>query len=126
MLVARYMTRDPVTASPRDLLSDVRQRMRSGGFRRMPVVEAGRLVGIVSDHDLGPHHGHLAETRVTAAMKENVLSVTGATPLQVAARKMLDFKIGGLPVVDDGTLVGIITTDDVLRAFVESRGFESR
>lgn len=126
MLVATHMTRDPVTASPHDLLSDVQQRMHAGGFRRMPVVEAGRLVGMLSDRDLGPHHGHLAETRVTAAMTENPLSVTGATPLQVAARKMLDFKIDALPVVEDGTLVGIVTTADILQAFVESRSFESR
>lgn len=126
MLVATYMTRDPVTASPHDLLSDVQRRMRSGGFRRMPVLDGGRLVGILSDRDLGPHSGHLAETRVTAAMTENVLTVTGATPLRVAAQKMLDYKIDGLPVVDEGRLVGIVTTGDILTAFVESRAFESR
>jgi acetoin utilization protein AcuB len=121
MLVGTYMTRRPVTITPRDMLSDARDRMHTGGFRRLPVVEGDVLVGIVSDRDLGPHTGHLEATRAAAAMTDNPVTVKAATPLEVAARLMLDYHIDSLPVVDDAKLVGIITTSDILKAFLESR-----
>ena len=118
--VTTYMTRRPVTVAPRDTLLDAQEKMIAGGFRRLPVVEGDRLVGILTDRDLGPHSGHLRETRVTAAMTENPLTITPATPLEAAARRMLDTKLDSLPVVEDGKLVGIITTTDILKAFLEA------
>ena len=120
MLVATYMTRHPVTITPRDLLGDAERKMRSGGFRRLPVVDGEWLVGIVSDRDLKAHNGHLDQTRVTAAMTENPVTVTSTTLLREAARRMLDYKIDSLPVLEDGKLVGIVTTSDVLKAFLDS------
>ena len=118
--VKTYMTRRPVTVTPRDTLLDAQEKMNAGGFRRLPVVEGDRLVGIVTDRDLGPHSGHLRETRVTAAMTENPLTITPATSLEAAARRMLDTKLDSLPVVEDEKLVGIITTTDILKAFLEA------
>jgi acetoin utilization protein AcuB len=122
LLVMSYMTRRPVTITSRDTLIDAQEKMNAGGFRRLPVVEGDRLVGIITDRDLGAHSGHLRETRVTAAMTENPLTVTPAIPLEAAARQMLDCKLDSLPVVEDGKLVGIITTTDILKAFLEAPG----
>src|SRR5208282_5989314 len=58
------------------------------------------------------------KTKVNAVMTKKVLTVTSATPIERAARLLLRRKIGGLPVVDDGKLVGIITTSDLLKALV--------
>jgi acetoin utilization protein AcuB len=119
MQVGGYMSRQPVTISPQDTLAEAEEKMRGRGCRRLPVVEAGVLTGIISDRDLGPHRGHLAETRVTAAMTENPITVTSTSPMRDAVLCMLEHKIDSLPVVDDGKLVGIVTTSDVLKAFVE-------
>ena len=122
LLVMTYMTRRPVTITSRDTLIDAQEKMNAGGFLRLPVVEGDRLIGIITDRDLGPHSGHLRETRVTAAMTENPLTVTPAIPLEAAARRMLDSKLDSLPVVENGKLVGIITTTDILKAFLEAPG----
>jgi acetoin utilization protein AcuB len=122
LLVMTYMSRNPVTVTPRDTLIDAQGKMHAGSFRRLPVVEGERLVGMVTDRDLGPHSGHLRETRVTAAMTENPLTITPVTPLEAAARLMLDTKLDSLPVVEEGKLVGIITTSDILKAFLETPG----
>jgi acetoin utilization protein AcuB len=120
LLVMAYMTRRPVTVTPRNTLIEAQEKMHAGGFRRLPVVEGDRLVGIVTDRDLGPHSGHLRETRVTAAMTENPVTITPTTPLEAAAQRMLDTKLDSLPVVEDEKLVGMITTTDILKAFLES------
>ncbi len=119
MRVAGYMTRQPTTISSRDTLQMARERMQARGCRRLPVVDDGVLIGIVSDRDLGAHTGHFAATRVTAAMTENPLTVTPASSMREAALQMLQYKLDSLPVVDQGELVGIVTTSDVLKAFVE-------
>jgi len=119
MRVAGYMTRQPTTISSKDTLQMARERMRARGCRRLPVVDDGILTGILSDRDLGAHAGHLGETRVTAAMTENPLTVTPTSSMRDAAAQMLQYKLDSLPVVDRGELVGIVTTSDVLKAFVE-------
>ncbi len=96
--------------------------MHSGNFRHLPIVDNGKLVGMLSDHDVRQHQGHLTDTRVTGAMTENPITVTPDTTMEEAAEIMLERKIGGLPVVDKDRLVGIITTTDLLGAFVEIFG----
>ena len=119
MRVAGYMTRSPITVSTRDTLATAQEKMRAGACRRLPVVDDGVLTGILSDRDLAAHGGYLAETRVSAAMTENPLTVTPLSDMRNAAQQMLQYKIDSLPVVDRGELVGIVTTSDVLKAFVE-------
>lgn len=119
MQVASRMTPNPVTIAPRDSLAEAQERMRTGRFRRLPVVDDGKLVGIVSDRDLRQHWGHLGETRVTAAMTDEVVTVAADAALEEAARIMLARKVGGVPVVEAGRLVGIITASDLLGAFLE-------
>jgi len=122
MNVARWMTKDPVVAKSTETLAAVRQMMDKGSFHRVPVVDGGKLVGIVSDRDLRQHTGTLARVKINAAMTTPVVSVTPTTILEAAANLLVKHKIGALPVVDGGKLVGIITATDLLRAFAEVLG----
>src|SRR5574341_201192 len=118
MLVSNRMTKDPVTATPGDLLIQAQLKMQKGGYRRLPVVTNGQLVGIVTVLDMRAHAGYLDRTEVKAAMSEKPITVTPVTTVEAAAQLLLKQKIGGLPVVENGRLVGIITTSDVLQAFL--------
>jgi len=119
MRVAGYMTRRPITVSAKDTLETAQERMHGLGCRRLPVVDDGVLTGILSDRDLAAHTGYLGDTRVSAAMTDRPLTVTSTSSMRDAAQQMLKYKIDSLPVVDQGELVGIVTTSDVLKAFVE-------
>jgi acetoin utilization protein AcuB len=97
------------------------------------VVEDGKLVGIITDRDIrlifpsavtagqreqDPHDA-LEKVSVQEIMSRQVVTVTSETPIADAARLLLERRIGGLPVVEGEHLVGIITKDDILAAFVE-------
>jgi acetoin utilization protein AcuB len=122
MLVSNRMTKDPVTVTADDLLIQARLKMQKGSFRQLPVVSDGQLVGIITDRDMREHAGYLDRTEVKAVMSKKPLSVTPATTLEVAAQLLLKHKIGGLPVVENARLVGIITRSDVLQAFLDVMG----
>jgi acetoin utilization protein AcuB len=122
MLVSNRMTKDPVTATPEDLLIQAQLKMQKGGFRRLPVVTDGQLVGIITALDMRAHAGYLDRTEVKAAMSEKPITVTPATTVEAAAQLLLKQKIGGLPVVENGRLVGMITTSDILQAFLDVMG----
>jgi len=115
-LVARWMTASPVTTAPEGKLSAVASRMDQGNFRGMPVLQDGKVIGIVTDRDLRRHTGYFDQTEVSKAMSGQVLTVTPETTIYDAARLMREHKIGALPVVEDGRLAGIISTSDVLEA----------
>jgi acetoin utilization protein AcuB len=116
------MSRDPVTAFPDDLLIQARLKMQKGNFRQLPVVAGGQLVGIITDRDMREHAGYLDRTEVKAVMSRKPLSVAPATTLEAAAQLLLKHKIGGLPVVENARVVGIITRSDVLQAFLDVMG----
>lgn len=122
MLVANRMTTEPITVEPGDLLNHAAQKMLAGGFRRLPVVSDGKLVGIITDRDLREHRGHLEHTKVNGVMTETTITVTPDTVVEEAARIMCERQVSGLPVIDEGRLVGIITTTDVMHAFLELMG----
>ena len=122
MLVGKKMTKATVTITGDELLSEAQEKMRQGRFRRLPVVSDGELVGIVTDRDLRAHTGYLERTKVNGAMTEKVRTVSPSTTLEEAAQIMLKLQIGGLPVVDNGQLVGIITTSDIMTAFLDTMG----
>ncbi len=118
MQMLHVMTKHPETIAPGDLLSKAKEMMDVGGFRRLTVVNEGRVVGIITERDLRGHGGYLNSTKVDVVMKAPVLMVESHTTIEEAARMMLAKKIGGMPVVDGGKLVGIVTTSDMLRALL--------
>lgn len=119
MPLRNWMTRNPQTIGPQDTLEEAQQRMARGRFRRLPVVDdKGRLIGILTDGDLRQHIGYWSTTRVDAAMIENPTTVGQDESIEHAADMMIEYKIGGLPVVQDGNLVGIITDSDLLQGLL--------
>jgi acetoin utilization protein AcuB len=118
MQIFTLMTRDPITIDQHDRLSTAKAIMTAGNFRRVPVVDGGRLVGILTERDLHKYSGFLESTKVTAAMRTSLVTVAPYDAVADAALLMLKHKIGGLPVVAEGQLVGIVTTTDLLKAFL--------
>jgi acetoin utilization protein AcuB len=122
MFVRHRMTQHPVTVSPHDTLAVAQDKMTAGRFRRLPVVQDDVLVGILTDRDMRRHVGVEERTRVEAAMTETPLTVSPLTTVEEAVQLMLKYQISGLPVLENGKVVGIITTSDVLKAFLEMTG----
>ena len=114
--VATWMTKNPVTATPREKLESIAAKMHAGGFRCVPIQGEGAPVGIVTDRDIRQHTGYLDQTEAFKAMSEPVITVTPSTDIREAARLLRERKIGALAVMENGKLVGVITTDDVLEA----------
>jgi acetoin utilization protein AcuB len=136
MLVGDRMTKRPITISEDDSIDRGLDLMRSENVRRLPVVDKhGKLVGIVSEKDLlyaSPSPATslsiyeipylLSKIKMRDIMTQEVITVTEDTPLEEAARIMADHKIGGLPVMRDDKLVGIITETDMFKIFLEMLG----
>jgi CBS domain-containing protein len=118
--VAEFMTRDLVTVRADDDLALAESLLRLGGIRHLPVVQDGRLVGLLTQRDLlrSGHAGRESArtARVGDAMTAGPSTVRPATSLATAARTMLEHKYGCLPVCEeDGRLVGIVTEADFVR-----------
>jgi len=122
MLVGKHMTEEPVTIKSDDMLETAREKMQKGNFRRLPVVEDEKLLGIITDRDLRQYSGHLQHTKVNSAMTEELHTISPQTTLEEAAKQLLEHKIGGLPVMEGKRLKGIITTSDILEAFLDLMG----
>jgi len=118
MQIVNLMTPNPVTVGPHDTLADAKRAMDAGRFRRVPVVENGRIVGILTERDIRSHTGYLDSTRVDAVMRSPVVTISPYNTVEEAASMMLKLKIGGMPVVSSGELVGVVTTSDLLKAFL--------
>ena len=115
-VVADWMTHNPVTANPQERLSAIKEKFDAGNFRSIPVIAAGKLLGVVTDRDLRSFAGKLADTEARDAMTPAPPSVTPDTSLNQAAQMLKEHKLDSLPVIEDARLVGIITTTDVLGA----------
>ncbi len=139
MFVTRRMQRDVATISASASLQEARRLMRGQNVRQLPVTgEGNKLVGILSDRDIreatlpvGLLPGSsekemeemLASTPVEKVMTRKVVTATVNDSLEDAIVLLHDFRVNALPVVDDkGTVVGIITRTDVLKAFIEALG----
>ena len=130
--VRDWMTFKPSAVGPRDSLQKVIELLRRRDIRSVPVIEEGRLVGIVTDRDIGqvapayPLFRDETEIRryrenltVTAAMTADPMTISADAPLVQAAKVLETYRISSLPVVDGEKLVGMISVMDLLRAFVE-------
>ena len=135
MLVREWMTENPRTVEGKTQVMEAMQLLREGGYRRLPVIEKGRLVGIATDRDLKeatPSKATtlsvyelnylLAKLQVRDVMTTPVVSVQHGDPIEQAALLMEEHKVSGLPVLDGNDLVGILTITDLLRAFVTFLG----
>ena len=129
MLVGKRMTRNPKTVSPDDPLSFAAGILREHRFHHLPVIEGGRLVGILSDTDLRNasfaaipaegEEGSMGDRPVREAMRTEVWSVTPDDSVEDALLILTREKFGALPVLSGDRLVGIITRADLLNAFVD-------
>jgi len=117
--VGRLMRRDPITTTLLDTLSSAQSLMQREGFRQLPVVENGVLVGMLSDRDLHAHSGYLDRTNVDAAMTERLITVAPTDTAAHVARLLLERRINAVPVVDNGRLVGIVSRSDLLRLLLD-------
>lgn len=124
LAVREVMATHPITVRPHETARHAYQLMRDNRFRHLPVVEDGRLVGILSDRDLRPVllSPGLARARVRELMSEDLTTVGPDTPIEEAASLLVVKKIGCLPVVAQGQLVGIVTETDLLAVLVELLG----
>jgi len=115
ILVRDVMSRGAHLVGPDDPIDDVFRVMKLGGTRHMPVVEGGRLVGVVSDRDVLVVWTNGGQTPVSRVMTRAPRWVSAELPAREAARLLLRHKVGCLPVVDEAmTVVGIITETDFL------------
>ena len=121
ILVKEKMTPTPITIHPNASLAEARALLNQHRIRHLPAIEEGRLVGIVTDRDIrsAASASSLEKVKVADTMTRNVITVSPDTQVQVAAKLMLTHRIGGLPVVKKGELLGIITETDLLHALVE-------
>jgi len=134
------MTKNPITVKPDLPIAEALEWMRREKVRRFPVLDKkDKLVGIVTYDDLlyaAPSSVTslsmwevtylLSQVTVEETMTKDVITVQEECPLEEAARLMSDNKIGGLPVMRDDILVGIITESDLFNAFLELFGGHER
>jgi acetoin utilization protein AcuB len=119
MEMIHIMTRHPEAIHPDDTLYKAKEMMDVAKFRRLPVVKDDRVVGMLTERDLRAHAGYLETTKVNAAMSTPVISVSPSSTVQEVARLMLRHKVGGFPVLDGDRLVGMVTTIDMIGAFLQ-------
>lgn len=136
MFVSKRMTPNPVTIPPTMTVSDATNLMKTNNFRRVPVVDNGKLVGIVTDRDLRAvapspattlsvfEINHLlAKMLVKEIMKSPVITISAGATIEEAALMMYTHKIGGLVVLDAaGAVAGIITETDIFKCLVDVMG----
>jgi acetoin utilization protein AcuB len=129
--VRDLMTANPITTGPETPVLEARQVMIDKRIRHLLIVEGSKLLGIITDRDIRLNlpspatslsvweiNYLIARLTVESVMTKSVVIVSPHRDARQAAQLMLDNKIGALPVVDGGQLLGIITETDLLRAFV--------
>jgi len=127
-VVREIMMGSPVTLKPDDTLDLANDVISLGRIRHIPVVQDGKLVGILSERDLlGAAASHifglkqksksalLKSVLIKDVMKKRLITVKPETAIKEAAHLLAEKKIGCVPVVSDGNLVGLVTTTDILR-----------
>ena len=139
MFVRNKMTANPFTISPDQTIPEAVELLEKHNIRRLPVVQNGKLLGVVSKEDVaqaspskatsfsvGEINYILAKTKISKIMSKKLIVISPDALLEEAATLMRDNHIGFLPVVEDGKLVGIITESDILDSFIQLLGFRER
>lgn len=124
MLVSKIMSENPVTISPDKRVGQALKLMQKHNIRHLPVVKDERLVGWITSRDLREVllASMLEKITVTDVMLKTPITVTPDTQVEEAARLIYENKIGGMPVLDGGKLVGVITMLDLISAFLSMLG----
>ena len=135
MLVGERMSHPVISVAPETPIHDALALFKKEHIRRAPVIKDNKLVGIISETDLlnaSPSpvsslsiwemNYLLSKVTVKQVMSKKVMTVEEDTPIEEAARIMADNKIGGLPVMRSGKVVGIITETNLFRIFIELMG----
>lgn len=122
-VVSQYMTAAPHTIGPTRSLTAARRAMQDHQIRHLPVLEGGRVIGLLSERDLllveTLQGVNPTEVRVEDAMVEDLFTVTPDTPVGEAVEQMIARKLGSAVVCRDDQVVGVFTTIDALRALHE-------
>jgi acetoin utilization protein AcuB len=137
MRVRDLMTKNPITVDSETLVLDAQKIMAENNIRRLPVVDKGKLVGIVTMHDIlmaSPSPATslsvyelnylLAKMKVKEIMKKNPITVTPDTTFEEALRIGQEKKVGSFPVMENGKLVGITTESDLVRFVIRILGLK--
>lgn len=139
MLVRNYMSADPITITRETTVADALDLMRRHAIRRLPVMENGKLIGIVTDRDLreiSPSPATslsifelnylLAKAKIGDFLpkKQTVHVIDADAYIEEAALLMREHKVGALPVMSNGELVGIITETNIFDALIEIMGIK--
>ncbi|MFC6171651.1 CBS and ACT domain-containing protein [Loigolactobacillus jiayinensis] len=137
MSVADYMTKKLITVRPETRINDAVDLMKENDIHRLPVLDGGQLVGLVTEGiiqaalpskatSLSVYEVNylLNKTTVADVMEKDVRTIPAAAVLEDAIYQMRHYKIGVLPVVDNGQLVGIITNNDIFDAFLNIAGYD--
>lgn len=132
LTVRDFMSVDPPTVASNDSLQRVVELLRRRDIRSVAVLEAGKLIGIVTDrdvrqvapgypllHDEAEIRRYIENLKVTAALTADPMTIAPNAPLVEAAKVLETYRIGSLPVLDGAKLVGMLTVADLLRAFVK-------
>jgi len=138
MFVRQFMTSQVFTVSPEESIADTMALMREKKITKLPVMDKDNLVGFLTDGDLrevSPSPATtlsifelnylIAKTPIREVAVKKVITCNPDMQLEDAALLMREHEIGGLPVLDEGKLVGIITGSDILDAFIDIMGFRS-
>jgi acetoin utilization protein AcuB len=135
MRIKDVMTKNPITVDSETLVLDAQKIMKERNIRRLPIVDKGKLVGIVTQHDLleaapspatslSVHELNylLSKMKVKEIMKKNPVTIPPDTPFEDALKMGQEKKIGSFLVVEDGKLVGITTESDIVRFLTRALG----
>lgn len=130
MIVRDVMTESPATVAAAATTWEATELLQTLEIRHLPVVEEGELVGILSDRDLDGTRLPMdqasldqamvaARRPVSEVMSTHVITISPEAPLRDVAEAMLENRVGALPVVENGDVLGIVSYVDVLRAAAE-------
>lgn len=127
MHVKEFMTPNPITVTPDKRVDETLDLMKNLNFRQCPVVEDGKLVGIVTERDLRASISKGGGARVGEIMARDPITIIDYTSVEGAAEIIRSGKFNALPVVSNkGELVGILTVTDLLDAFLKMLGFHEK
>lgn len=124
MKVKNWIKREPVTIPRTAKLQDALELMKKHSIRHLPVVDDGQLVGFITESDIRQFFfpSMVEDIPVHQVMVINPITINANASIEMAARLIHDYKIGGLPVLDKKKLVGVITASDLLSAFIDVMG----